>query len=167
METTMRVATIVSMFGAAAVFAFAALDARACGESLFRAGGVHRAQTAPLPGSVLFVVPSTETNVPYVEAIELADRLDAAGHNVRIVESAKVIGDELKKAKYDVVLAAYNDREVVTAQIVGASASAKYVPIATDERQKELAAASYERYVSCADDFTEFLRVIHRTLRAP
>ena len=163
----MRVATIVSMFGAAAAFAFAAFDVHACGESLFRAGGLHRAQTAPLPGDVLFVVPSTETNLPYVEAIELADRLESAGHNVRVVDSAERISEELKKSKYDVVLAAYNDRDVVAAQIAGASASAKYVPIATEEGQKELAAASYERYVSCADDFTEFLRAIHRTLRAP
>jgi hypothetical protein len=158
----MRVVKIVSMFGAVACFV--ALDAHACGESLFRAGGAHRAQTAPLPGNVLFVVPSIETNVLYVEAIALAERLEAAGHNVRVVESAKVIGDELQKAKYDVVLAAYSDREVVTSNIAGTTT--RYVPIATDEGQKALAAASYERYVSCADDFTEFLRVIHRTLRA-
>ena len=161
----MRVAVIVSMFGTAASLSFVALDAYACGESLFRVGGVHRAQTAPLPGNVLFVVPSIATNVLYVEAIALAERLEAAGHNVRVVESANLISEELEKAKYDVVLAAYNDREVVAKQI--ASASAKYVPIATEESQKELAAASYERYVSCADDVTEFLRVLHRTLRAP
>jgi hypothetical protein len=159
----MRVAVIV--FGAITSLCFVAPDARACGESLFRGGGAHRAQTAPLPGSVLFVVPSIETNVLYVEAIALVDRLEAAGHHVGVIESAKAISEELEKGKYDVVLAAYDDREVVTAKIVGTTTT--YVPIATDERQKELAAAEYERYVSCADDFTEFLRVIHRTLRAP
>jgi hypothetical protein len=76
-----------------------------------------------------------------------------------------LINDELQKSKYDVVLAAYDDRKAVTAKIAGTAT--KYVPIATNEAQKELAAAAYERYVSCSDDFTEFLRVIHRSLRAP
>jgi hypothetical protein len=158
----MRVAVIV--LGAVTSLCVA-LEAHACGESLFRAGGAHRAQTAPLPGKVLFVVPSIETNVLYVEAIALADRLEAAGHTVRVVQSAKLLNDELQKVNYDVVLAAYSDREVVTAKIAGTTTT--YVPIATDEGQRELAAAEYERYVSCADDFTEFLRVIHRALRAP
>ena len=161
----MRVATIVTMFGAVASLSLVALDAHACGKSLFRVGGVYRGQTAPLPGNVLFVVPGIETSVLYVDAIALVERLEAAGHHVHVVESAKLIGDELQKAKYDVVLAAYNDRDVVIAGIAGATA--KYVPIATEEGQKEIAAASHEHYVSCADDFTEFLRVIHRTLRAP
>jgi hypothetical protein len=161
----MRVTVIVSMFGALASLSFVALDAHACGESLFRVGGVYRAQTAPLPGNVLFVVPSIETNVLYVEAIALADRLEAAGHTVRVIQSASLMNDELQKAKYDVVLAAYDDRKIVTAKIAGTTT--KYVPIATDDGERELAAASYERYVSCTDDFTEFLRVIHRSLRAP
>ena len=158
----MRVAVIV--LSALTSLSLVAAEAHACGESLFRAGGVHRAQTAPLPGNVLFVVPSIETNVLYVEAIALAERLDAAGHNVHVVQSVDSLGDELHKAKYDVVLAAYDDRKIVAAEIAGTTT--KYVPIVTEERQKESAAASYERYVSCADDFTEFLRVIHRTLRA-
>jgi hypothetical protein len=161
----MRVAVLVSMFGAVAVLSGIPLDAHACGESLFRVGGPHRAQTAPLPGNVLFVVPSIETNVLYVEAIALADRLEAAGHTVRVIQSASLINDELQKAKYDVVLAAYDDRKIVAAKIAGTTT--KYVPIATADSQKELVAASYERYVSCTDDFREFLRVIHRSLRAP
>jgi hypothetical protein len=147
-----------------AVALLVTLDAYGCGESLFRVGGPHRTQTAPLPGNVLFVVPGIETNVLFVEAIALAERLDAAGHHVRVIQSADAIGDELHKAKYDVVLAAYDDRKVVASEISGTTA--KYVPIVTDERQREPAAAAYERYVSCADDFTEFLRVIHRSLRA-
>ncbi len=160
----MRVAVIVSMFGAVLPLSLVALDAHACGESPFRAGGVHRAQTAPLPGNVLFVVPSIETNVLYVEAIALAERLEAAGHTRACRRVGEPDQRRVAEAKYDVVLAAYNDREVVTAEI--ASTATKYVPIATDEGQKEVAAATYERVVSCADDFTEFLRVIHRTLRA-
>ncbi len=131
----------------------------ACGESLFRVGrgAAYRAQTAPLPGNVLLVAPSEEARA-------LADRLAAAGHNVHIVETANLISDELKNGKYDIVLASYNDRELVAAQTAGATA--KYVPVATEEGQKDLAAQSYERYLSRDDDFTQFLRVIHRTLKA-
>jgi hypothetical protein len=158
MEKIMRIPVIVSVVGAIASCSFA-LDANACGESLFRVGrgAAYRAQTAPLPGNVLLVAPSEEARA-------LADRLAAAGHKVHIVETANLISDELKNGKYDVVLASYNDREIVAAQTAGATA--QYVPVATEEGQKDLAAQSYERYLSRDDDFTQFLRVIHRTLKA-
>jgi hypothetical protein len=38
--------------------------------------------------------------------------------------------------------------------------------VATEEGQKELAAQSFERHLSADDDFTQFLRVIHKTLKA-
>ena len=155
----MRIPVIVSIVGAVASFSSVTFDASACGESLFRVGrgAAYRAQTAPLPGNVLLVAPSEEAKA-------LADRLAAAGHKVHIVETANLISDELKNGKYDVVLASYNDRELVAAQTAGATA--KYVPVATEEGQKDLAAQSYERYLSADDDFTQFLRVIHRTLKA-
>ena len=140
----MRVATIVSIFGATAVLA--TLDAHACGDSLFRVGGVYRAQTAPLPGNVLFVVPSIETNVLYVEAIALAERLEAAGHNVRVIQSADLIRDELRKAKVDVVLAAYDDRELVTAEIV--NTTTKYVTDSDRRTPEGARAASYRNAMS-------------------
>jgi len=155
----MRIPVIVSIVGAVASFSSVTFDANACGESLFRVGrgAAYRAQTAPLPGNVLLVAPSEEAKA-------LAERLAAAGHKVHIVETANLISDELKNGKYDVVLASYNDRELVAAQTAGATA--KYVPVATEEGQKDLAAQSYERYLSADDDFTQFLRVIHRTLKA-
>lgn len=155
----MRVPVIVSIVGAVASFSSVTFDAAACGESLFRVGrgAAYRAQTAPLPGNVLLVAPSEEAKA-------LAERLAAAGHKVHIVETANLISDELKNGKYDIVLASYNDRELVAAQTAGATA--KYVPVATEEGQKDLAAQSYERYLSADDDFTQFLRVIHRTLKA-
>jgi hypothetical protein len=159
MEKNMRIPVIVSIVGAAASFSSVTFDASACGESLFRVGrgAAYRAQTAPLPGNVLLVAPSEEAKA-------LAERLAAAGHKVHIVETANLISDELKNGKYDIVLASYNDRELVAAQTAGATA--KYVPVATEEGQKEAAAQSYERYLSRDDDFTQFLRVIHRTLKA-
>ena len=155
----MRVRMIALTVGVVAPLLFASFDAQACGESLFRVGrgAAYRAQTAPLPGNVLLVAPSEEARA-------LADRLAAAGHHVRIVETADLIAAELGKEKFDVVLASFNDRELVAAQTAGATAS--YIPVATEEGQQELAAQSFERHLSADDDFTQFLRVIHRTLRA-
>jgi len=142
--------------GAAASF-LVSLDAHACGESLFRVGkGVaYRAQTAPLPGNVLVVSPDTA----------LAERLAAAGHHIKVVSTPEQIAQELRNGKYDVVLASFNDRNIVAAQIEGAAKAPRYVPVTTEAGQKAEAAHSYERYLSTDDDFTQFLRVIHRTLK--
>ena len=155
----MRVRVIALTFGAVAPLLLASFEAQACGESLFRVGrgAAYRAQTAPLPGNVLLVAPSADAKA-------LADRLAAAGHRVRVVETADLIAAELGKDQYDVVLASFNDRDLVATQTAGATAS--YIPVATEKGQSELAAQSFERHLSADDDFTQFLRVIHRTLRA-
>jgi hypothetical protein len=159
MENNMRVPGIALTLGAVASFAVVTFDAQACGESLLRIGrgAAYRAQTAPLPGNVLLVAPSAEAKA-------LADRLMAAGHHVRVVETADLIAAELRNDRYDVVLASYNDRDLVAEQTTGATAS--YIPVATEEGQEQLAAQSYERHLAATDDFTQFLRVIHRTLKA-
>jgi hypothetical protein len=145
--------------GAVAPLFFTSFDAQACGESLFRVGrgAAYRAQTAPLPGNVLLVAPSEDAKA-------LADRLMAAGHHVQVVETADLIAEKLATGKFDVVLASFNDRDIVKAQ-TGAKAS--YIPVATEDGQKELAAQSFKQHLSADDDFTQFLRVIHRTLKAP
>ena len=155
----MRVPGIALTLGAVASFSVVTFDAQACGESLFRIGrgAAYRAQTAPLPGNVLLVAPSAEAKA-------LADRLMAAGHHVRVVETADLIAAELRNDRYDVVLASYNDRDLVAEQTTGATAS--YIPVATEEGQEQLAAQSYERHLAATDDFKQFLRVIHRTLKA-
>ncbi len=148
--------------GAVASVTFcASFDAHACGESLFRVGrGVaYRAQTAPLPGNVLVVAPSAKSK-------ELAERLAAAGHNVRVVDSPEQIAQEIRSGKYDVVLASYNDRELIETDSAGVAKAPAYIPVATEDSQKALAAQAYPRYLSINDDFTQYLRVIHRTLKA-
>jgi hypothetical protein len=154
----MRISMAVALTVGAALSSLVSLNAQACGESLFRVGkGVaYRAQTAPLPGNVLVVSPDTG----------LADRLAAAGHHIKVVTSPEKIAQELRTGKYDVVLASFNDRDVVEAQIAAAAKAPAYVPVTTEAGQKAEAAHSFERYLSDDDDFTQFLRVIHRTLKA-
>jgi len=154
-------ASIVFVASAVASLTLASLDARACGESLFRVGrGVaYRAQTAPLPGNVLVVAPSAESK-------ELAERLSAAGHHVQVVDSPDQVAQEIRSGKYDVVLASFNDRELIASDSTGVAKAPAYIPVATEDSQKALAAQAYPRYLSVDDDFTQYLRVIHRTLKA-
>jgi len=154
----MRVSVAIAFTVGAALSSLVSLNAQACGESLFRVGkGVaYRAQTAPLPGNVLIVSPDTG----------LADRLAAAGHRIKVVASPDKIAQELRTGKYDVVLASYNDRAVVAKQMAGVATAPTYVPVTTETAQKAEAAQSFARYLSDDDDFTQFLRVIHRTLKA-
>ena len=154
----MRVSAAIS-FASGAVLALAmSSGAYACGESLFRVGKdvAYRAQTAPLPGNVLIVSPDAN----------LAERLAAAGHHVKVVATADQIADALEEKTYDVVLASFNDRELVAIEISGVGRAPTYVPVTTESGQKALAAQAYPRYLSDDDDFTQFLRVIHRTLKA-
>jgi len=155
-------ASIAFAVGAVASVTFLnSFDAQACGESLFRVGrGVaYRAQTAPLPGNVLVVAPSAESK-------ELAERLSAAGHKVHVVDSAEEVAQEIRSGKYDIVLASYNDRQMIAADSADVAKAPAYIPVATEDSQKALVAQAYPRYLSLDDDFTQYLRVIHRTLKA-
>ncbi len=97
---------------------------------------------------------------------DLADKLAAAGHHINVVTTPEQIAQALRSGKYDVVLASYNDREIVAAQMAGLSTAPSFVPVTTEASQKAEAAHSYERFLSADDDFTQFLRVIHRTIKA-
>jgi CheY-like chemotaxis protein len=157
----MRASIAIAVGAVASVTFFASFDAHACGESLFRVGrGVaYRAQTAPLPGNVLVVAPSAESK-------ELAERLSAAGHKVRVVDSPEQVAQEIRSGKYDVVLASYNDRGLIETDSAGVAKAPAYIPVTTEDAQKALAAKAYPRYLSVDDDFVQYLRVIHRTLKA-
>jgi hypothetical protein len=157
----MRASIAVAVGAVASVAFFASFDARACGESLFRVGrGVaYRAQTAPLPGNVLVVAPSAESK-------ELAQRLSAAGHKVHVVDSPEQVAQEIRSGKYDVVLASFNDRQLIADDSAGVAKPPAYIPVTTEDSQKTAAAQAYPRYLSVDDDFTQYLRVIHRTLKA-
>lgn len=132
----------------------------ACGESLFRVGkGVSfREYTAPLPGTVL-VVARTDAE------LGLAASLEAAGHKVHVVADPDLIGNELKANDIDIVLAYFSQSESVLAQI--GDQSVAYVPVViNDEIEQRDAARRFEFWLSSDDSTKEFLKAIHRTLKA-
>jgi hypothetical protein len=161
-KQSMRASVAIAFsVGVVASLCLTSFDAQACGESLFRVGkGVaYRAQTAPLPGNVLVVAPREVSK-------ELTEKLAAAGHHIEVVNTPEEVAQAISSGKFDVVLASYNDRALIAAQTAGVEKAPAYVPVTTEDSQKAEAAQSYERYLSADDDFTQFLRVIHRTLKA-
>lgn len=152
--------TIILATVAGCALCVPALDASACGESLFRVGkGVaFREYSAPLPGSIL-VVANTEAELAMV------DRLAAAGHDIHVVSSPDEIGAELQNHQIDVVLAYFSQRDQVEAQTSVASVS--YIPVAMDETL-EIAQADemYDFSLSNEDSVKTFLKTIHKTLKS-
>ncbi|HSM32191.1 MAG TPA: hypothetical protein VK854_15950 [Woeseiaceae bacterium] len=135
-------------------------NAFACGESLFRVGkGVaFRQYTAPLPGTIL-VVARTESELAMVE------QLMAAGHDVHVVADPSLIGQELGKHEFDIVLAYFSQRAEVAAQT--AATSVDYLPVTQDvTAERPEAVALYGRSLSSDASVKTFLKTIHRTLKA-
>lgn len=147
---------------ATAVAAFAAGEASACTESLFRVGkGVHyREYQAPLPGNILMVA-RTET-----ERL-VAEWLAHSGHNVQIVDETDQLAAHLESGKFDVLLAKYADRDAVKAEEAKAGATVKYLPVADDQDTDRLAAmAAYKETVAADSTPRELLKAIHKTLKS-
>lgn len=134
-------------------------DGAACGESLFRVGrGVpYRDYTAPIPGKIL-VVAVTEGERLIVE------RLAAAGHEIKVVEDPREIGDALAAGSFDIVMTHYEQREVVAAQM--RESDARYLPVAREDTSEETDARALNRYApNTGDSVKNFLKAINRTLR--
>jgi len=139
------------------------LDSIACGESLHRVGkGVsYRIYTAPLPGNVLVYGQSEGTK-------QLAEALAKAGHGVRLVGSEEELELELEKGGYDVVIAAYSEREAVESNTTGAAVSkTTFLPVALNSEEEKLAKQSYNRVMMAEKDgIKHYLKAIHKTLKS-
>jgi len=136
--------------------------ASACGESLFRVGrGVaYREYTAPLPGKIL-IVASTDGE------LAMADRLEAAGHDVQVVPSAREVGPALQASSFDVVMSLYRDHDVVEAAASEMGSDATYLPVALANSPEVKQARAINRYSPDTNGSVKtFLRAIHRTLKA-
>ena len=134
-------------------------NALACGESLYRVGkGVSfREYTAPLPGSIL-VVARTESE------LALAERLAAAGHDIKVVSDPSQIGNEINAHQYDIVLAYYSERGEVESQI--GSSSTTYIPVALSGTEEvSQASRDYRRSLANDDSVKTFLKTIHKSLK--
>ncbi len=157
MSNSFKIAAIAAL--AAAIASPAAM---ACGESLFRVGkGVsYREYQAPLPGNILMVAQSADDRL-------VAEWLSHTGHNVQLVDDATHLAEFLKEGRFDVVLAAFEDRETVAAQEASAGASAKYIPVAAEtEGEEAVARAYYKQALTKESTPRDLLKAIHKTLKS-
>ena len=144
-------------FVVALVVLLFSMDAIACGDSMYRVGkGVsYRVYTAPLPGSVLVYGQSEG-------AKQLAEALAQSGHGVRFVESEAELQSELSSGSYDVVIASYDNHDMVEASASGTA----YLPVVANNDEVEAAEGSYSRVmVADRDEIKHYLKAIHKTLK--
>ena len=139
-----------------------AVDALACGDSLYRVGkGVsYRVYTAPLPGSVLVYGQSEG-------AKQLAEALAQSGHGVRLVDNQMELTAELESGNYDVVIAPYSEHDSVEASAGNFdSLQTTYLPVAMDKNEAQVANQEYEKVmVADKDEIKHYLKAIHKSLK--
>ena len=111
------------------VFAAATLGSSvslACGEMMFSAGmGLpFQAYLAPRPASVLIVGNST------TDAREIYSGLGRAGHQVTYVADDAEMAQALQQTHYDIVIAAYDSVDTVTASVAtSAGTTPRLLPV--------------------------------------
>ena len=140
-----------------------AVDAIACGDSLYRVGkGVsYRVYTAPLPGNVL-VYGGAEN------AEELAEALAKSGHSVRLVNNEQELTSELETGGYDVVIAPYSEHSTVEASTEsGLVQNTTFLPVALNDDEEKIAQQNYSS-VMVADkaEIKNYLKAIHKSLKS-
>ena len=139
-----------------------ALDALACGDSLYRVGkGVsYRVYTAPLPGSVLVYAGSEG-------AKQLAEALAQSGHGVRLVDNEMDLNIELESGNYDVVIAPYSEHAAVESNTEDSgTVTTTYLPVALSGDEEKLANQTYSKVmVADKDEIKHYLKAIHMTLK--
>ena len=136
-------------------------NAYACGDSLYRVGkGVsYRVYTAPLPGSVLVYGVGEGAEL-------LAKELARSGHGVRLVSNDEQLQAELGSSNYDVVIAAYSDKSVISRDLVAATDAPTFLPVALTEDEEKQAREEYERVMRAEKhEIKHYLKAIHQTLK--
>lgn len=146
----------------AGCFVLASTTALACGESMFRVGkGVHyRAYSAPIPGTVLVYARTDEERA-------VAEQLQAAGHQVLVVENDLDLAMQLGGQQFDVIVAPASKRSAVESGATGLDSPPDWVPVyepgMADARGVR---ADYGKGVGSQDDIRKYLKAIHKSLKS-
>ncbi len=116
---------------------------QACGEGLFNMGQGLRYQgyLAPRPAAVLIY---DLERAPAEHRIAVYRGLARAGHRLTIAHDPDELGQALRQRHYDVVIAGYDNVDLVTARTSGAASTAKLLPVV--ERSQRNAPSVRERF---------------------
>ena len=112
----------------ALVLAIATGPAYACGEGLFNMGQGMRYQgyLAPRPAVVLVY---DKERAPAADRIAVYRGLVRAGHRLTIAHSPDELALALRQQRYDVVIAGYDNVDLVATRTSGAASKAKLLPV--------------------------------------
>lgn len=102
--------------------------AQACGEGLFNMGQGLRYQgyLAPRPAAVLVY---DMQRAPAADRIAVYRGLVRAGHHLTIAHNSDELALALRQRRYDVVIAGYDNVDMVAARTSGAASTARVLPV--------------------------------------
>lgn len=138
--------------------ALSATQAQACGESMFKSGQAMRYHSfiSRHPAQIMIYRPSAEGAVPQ----QLYSGLERAGHTVTVVTDVRGLARALGAKKFDVIIAAAPDAQVVAAQIDSIQHAPTLLAIA-DGRE----AGDARAQLRASDGTNAYLKTIEETMR--
>lgn len=101
---------------------------QACGEGLFNMGQGLRYQGYLTPRPAVVLVYDRE-RAPAADRIAVYRGLVRAGHRLTIAHSPDELALALRQQRYDVVIAGYDNVDLVAARASGAASTAKLLPV--------------------------------------
>jgi len=143
----------------------AAVDAQACGESMFHTGSAMRyhAFITRRPATILVYSPGSWKSG--VTQAELYSGLENAGHKVTVVGDADALSQALSAHQYDVIIASSGEMDSIAAHIVKSAREPNFIAVinrdAGDERQLR---ERFPRNVREGDDLNQYLKSIEQTM---
>lgn len=138
----MRKTAVVLPLLAGAAF-MCAVDAYACGDKFLVVGrGIRYSRgRSPHPASILIYMNPASRLPAAAKDVQLQAGLKQAGHTVQTVESAGQLGEALKSAKFDLVLADIVDSPGLEKQVAANPSKPVVVPVLYHATSEEMAAA--------------------------
>ena len=138
--------------------ALSATQAQACGESMFKSGQAmrYRSFISRHPAQIMIYRPLAEGAVP----LALYSGLERAGHTVTVVTDVHGLAQALGTKKFDVIIAATSDEQIVAAQINTVQHAPTLLAIAGNGEARDARAP-----LSASDGTNAYLKTIEETMR--
>lgn len=139
--------------------------AQACGEGLFNMGQGLRYQgyLAPRPAAVLVY---DLDRAPTENRITVYRGLVRAGHRLTIAHDPDELALALRQQRYDVVIAGYDNVDLIAARTSGAASTAKLLPVvARSQRNAPIVRSRFTLFLLDGASLGQHLKSIDQLLK--
>lgn len=138
--------------------ALSAMQAQACGESMFKSGQAmrYRSFISRHPAQIMIYRPVAEGAVSQ----QLYSGLEKAGHTVTVVTDVQALAQALGSRKFDVIIAAAPDVQVVAAQMHSVQHAPTLLAVADGRDVRDAATP-----LRASDGTNAYLKTIEETMR--